>query len=400
MEEERKKLLVLTSTFPRHFHDPVPARFVLDLSKRLAEAYRVVVVAPHDPGAAYEEYFGPLKVLRFPYFFPTGLQRLCNGQGILPNMRKGIFPKLQVPFLFLFEYLFIKRVLQVEKPDLVHSHWAIPQGLCATAAIPKTLPHYLTIHSSDLHTLKRFRFGHLLMNYIIKRVKVTFLVSGYLRSMLQDMDIGSSGATKVLPMGVDEPFYQLKKENGDGPFHQLLYIGKLIEVKGVDVLIEAMARAVPRMPRLKLRIIGDGPQRKWLEQRAESLGLLNRHITFSGQVPHNLLPDQLRQADAVVVPSIITKHNESEGMPVVILEALASGLPVLASDVGGLKEVVKDHENGLIFPHSRPERLVDAIEHLYKPPILSRLKDGAKNSGKRFSWSRIAAQYREVFEAP
>ena len=115
-------------------------------------------------------------------------------------------------------------------------------------------------------------------------------------------------------------------------------------------------------------------------------------------MPHHKLPGQLRKADAVVVPSIITKNNETEGMPVVILESLASGLPVLASDVGGLREVVKDHENGLIFPHSRPEGLSAAIERLYLPSMLCRLKQGARNSGRVFSWTKIAARYMGVFE--
>lgn len=390
---------MLTSTFPRAINDPVPAGFVLELSKRLAEAYRVVVVAPHDPGAAYEEYFGPIKVLRFPYFLPTRIQRLCNGQGILPNMRKGVLPRLQVPFLILSEYLFIKKVLRSERPDFVHSHWAIPQGLCAALAKPRGLPHYLTIHSSDLHTLKRFRFGHILMNFILKRVNVTVLVSDYLRSLLREMAMDHSGTMTILPMGVDEVFYGQTNNNGR-PKNQLLYIGKLIEIKGVHVLIDAMSSAIVQIPQLKLKIIGDGPQRKWLEKKAERMGLLNKNITFKGQVPHHLLPDQLRHADAVVVPSIVTKHNETEGMPVVILESLAAGCPVLASDVGGLKEIIKYNENGLLFPHSNPDHLASEINYLYKPGVLPELRKGAKASSKKFSWHKIAAQYMEIFESP
>lgn len=357
------------------------------------------MIAPHDPGAAYEESFGDIKVLRFPYFFPTRLQRLCNGLGILPNMRKSILAKLQVPFLFLCEYRFIKRVLKKEKPDLVHSHWAIPQGLCAAAALPKSIPRFLTIHSSDLHTLRRLYFGPALMKYIIKGVKATFLVSTYLQALLREMDIDSSSEMKVLPMGVDDAFYRQWETQEDEPFHRLLYIGKLIEVKGVDVLIEAMASAVKQLPKLGLRIIGDGPQRGRLEQKAESLGLLNGRITFMGQLPHHRLPDQLQQADAVVVPSIITKRGETEGMPVVILEAMASGLPVIVSDVGGLKEVVRDGINGFLFPHSKSDRLSRAIERLYEPAVLSHLKQGARNSGKNFNWTTIAAGYRAVFES-
>lgn len=400
MEKSGKKLLVLTSTFPRSKDDPVPARFVLDLCKRLAQVYRVVVVAPHDPGAAYEELFGPIKVLRFPYFFPTRFQRLCNGLGILPNIRRGLLPKLQAPFLFLCEYLFIKRVLRRERPDLVHSHWAIPQGLCGAIAIPKTTPHYLTIHSSDLHTLRRFFFGAGVLNTILKRVRMTFVVSDYLGSLLRTMTVHSTGSTRVLPMGVDEIFYSREKGGSCDPLYHILYVGKLIEVKGVDVLIDAMAWTIRQMPQIKLTIIGDGPLRGRLERKAEALGLLNRSITFSGQVPNHLLPDLLREADAVVVPSIVTRQNETEGMPVVILESMASGLPVLASDVGGLGEVVKNHINGFLFPHSRPDILSAAIERLYAPHILSRLKEGARRSGMAFSWNRIADQYIQAFESP
>ena len=143
-------VLVATSTFPRWSKDTVPARFVFDLSLQLKRHFHVIVLAPHAPGAAFRETMDGLEIYRFPYFWPHGLQSLCNGGGIMPALRSGMFPKIQAPFLFLMEWYYLIKILKTRSIDLINSHWMIPQGFSVALAklfFPR-IPHLLTIHST------------------------------------------------------------------------------------------------------------------------------------------------------------------------------------------------------------------------------------------------------------
>ncbi len=393
-----KKILVLTSTFPRFPGDTLPAGFIYELCRELAQRYEIVVGAPHDHTANFEERLGPIRVRRFPYFLPLKAQRLCDGVGILPNIRKSFLAKIQVPFLFLAEARFVKRLLREERPDLVHSHWAIPQGLCAGWALRNGTPQVLTIHSSDLHTLRRFTGGAALTRYITRRADHVVLVNQYLKSMLLQMAPENARKTSVFPMGVSDRFYDASTREAGAIKEQLLFVGKLIEVKGVNVLIKAMALARRRRPNLRLTVIGDGPERERLEASARELNLIAEVVAFSGRVKNGDIPPYMKDADAVVVPSIITKRGETEGTPVVILEAMAAGKPVLASNVGGIGEIVEHGRNGLLFPHSNPEHLAMAMEELYESDNLARMSRYALAAGGDYSWPSIASRYADIYE--
>lgn len=393
MNAHKQKLLVATSTFPRFIKDTVPARFVHQLSEQFCDQYDVHILAPHAPNASQRENFGKIKVTRFPYFYPTSKEVLCDGRGILPNMRSSILGKIQIPTLLSAELYYMRKIIHHFQPDIIHSHWAIPQGLCASLAKPAVIPQVLTIHSSDLHTLRRLPFGAKTLQYIAKQCHTIFLVSSYLHEMFLQLVPNPSCKLIVLPMGVDPVFFK-HKAIALAPHKKLLYIGKMIEVKGIKYLIDAMQQT----KKIKLLLIGDGEDRPQLEAQARRIDPTGEIISFTGQIDHAELPKYLAKVDALIVPSIITSKQETEGMPTVILEALASGTPVLASKVGGLADTITHGQNGLLFNHSDPDDIARTINTFYQKKFWEIMPNPAQNSAQQYAWPEIGRCYSETFQ--
>jgi glycosyltransferase involved in cell wall biosynthesis len=172
---------------------------------------------------------------------------------------------------------------------------------------------------------------------------------------------------------------------------RLAIAGRLVRQKGVDVTLQAMARL--DLP-LELEVIGDGPIRAELEGLAAELGLRDR-VRFSGWVDRSLLPDAYRRADIFVFPS------RDEGMPNVVLEAMACGLPVIGTPIPGTRDLVADGETGLLIPVDDVAALADAVRALALDPQRRRAMGaaGRRRVVELFSWRAAAAAYRRMFIA-
>ncbi len=175
-------------------------------------------------------------------------------------------------------------------------------------------------------------------------------------------------------------------------FPTLLYVGRLSPEKGAHVLIDALPQMLKRLPQLRLRLIGEGSQQHSLRDVVNQNGL-NEHVEFVGAVPHHELPRYYAEADALVIPSL------SEGLPKVLPEALACGLPVVGTQVGGIPEVVQNGYNGLLVPPSDPHALADAVVAVLSRSDFNRsLRANARASIERFSWKRNIGQFIEMYE--
>lgn len=169
---------------------------------------------------------------------------------------------------------------------------------------------------------------------------------------------------------------------------RLLVVGRLVRQKGVDLILEAMARtSIP----LDLTVVGDGGARAALEAQAAALGLQTR-VRFAGWLERTALPDAYRAADLFVFPS------RDEGMPNVVLEAMASGLPVAATDIAGNRDLVVDGETGFLLPVDDVAALAAALERLAADPDLRRRMGaaGRARAVERFSWAAVATAYRAL----
>jgi len=392
-------ILVTTSTFPRWVDDTVPARFVFDLSLQMAQHHQVIVLVPHTPAAAHHETLNGVDVWRFPYFRPHRLQSLCSGGGILPALRSGLLPKCQIPFLFLNQLFWLNRMVRRFRVDLINSHWMISQGF-TTALLKKRfpgIPHLLTVHSSDVHTRQRLPSGGVAGRFIVNSADRVVTVSRFLHRTLENL-VGKEVDSQIMPMGMNTAAFTRQidrnayfQKHGIANKLTTLYVGKLIEVKGVSTLIQAM-KQVRATCDAQLLIAGAGVLQGELEREVQMLSL-NEHVRFLGLFPHDQLADLYNVCDVVVIPSIVTDRNETEGMPTVILEAMAAGRPVVASDVGGISDVVVDTQNGFLVPPKDPQALADRLIRALDPDLAAPMRDQVQKTAHRYDWQQVGQVY-------
>ncbi len=159
----------------------------------------------------------------------------------------------------------------------------------------------------------------------------------------------------VVHCGVDPTLFQARRHQN--PARQVLFIGRLVAVKGLPFLIEAWARIARQFPEVVLKVVGDGPDRQCLERRTVQLGLADR-VVITGNQSQEQVRAHLRESDLFVMASF------AEGVPVVAMESLAAGVPVVATRVGGMTELVEEGVTGLLVPPGNADALAEALAHL------------------------------------
>ncbi|OGS99133.1 MAG: hypothetical protein A3F73_03675 [Gallionellales bacterium RIFCSPLOWO2_12_FULL_59_22] len=389
---QRKKLLVLTSTFPRWPGDHEPP-FVFELCRRLGEDFEVWVLAPHAPDTKTHETMSGVTVVRFCYFFEWG-ETLAYRGGILANLRGNRLRYLLVPLFLVCQLLAVLRLLAREKFDIVHAHWLIPQGLVAVAArlISGRVPALLcTAHGSDLLGLRGALFSAL-KRLVMHRSDAVTVVSLAMKERAASLDIKPDKIT-VIPMGVDTandfvPGGQASRRN-----HELLFVGRLVSSKAVDILIGAMPAILAEYPEATLTIAGDGPEKGWLETLAQTLGVAGR-VSFLGAVANPALPELYRRA------AIFVSASQEEGFGLTLVEALACGCAVIAADLPAIRDVIIHQDTGLLVAQQDPEAFAGAVVKLLAEPDVRRqlAVNGRNHVARNFDWAEISSRYAAAFE--
>lgn len=386
-QTDKKRLLVTASTFPRWEGDTEP-RFILDLSAHLTEYFDVTVLAPAAPGAKTREVMGGVKVIRYHYFPIHRLETLCYPGAIASRIREKKTRILLVPFLFFSLWFWLWKLLP--DYDLVHAHWLIPQGI--VQSLFRT-PYVVTGHGADVTTLNR-GFVRRMKIRCLKRASGVSVVAEHLSARLQKMVPGLS--PQVVSMGVCVRQFQDAHGEagyfGQGRKKVVLFVGRLAEKKGVTYLIEAM-RFVDAM----LAVVGEGPLAGTLKRQAADL---KEKVLFLGPRDHEQLRTIYHSADLLAVPSVTAGNGEQEGLPTVILEAMASGLPVVASRTGGAGALIRNGETGLLCEEGNVFQLADCINRLLGDETLCRkISRQAQAEVSAYDYTVIAKRYQEILRS-
>lgn len=378
---EKKKLLVTASTFPRWEGDTEP-RFVYDLSRSMRDQFDITVLVPAAPGAADAEDMEGMHVERYHYFPVHKWETLCYPGAIVPRIKEKKARALLVPFLFLSLWwnLFKRR----KQFDVVHSHWLIPQGIVHSFV---NMPYLVTGHGGDVTSLNQGILRKL-KHRCLQRAGAVTAVSPQLKGVLEEICPGKE--ITVLSMGCNtsefSPEYRRENMFGQGDRPVVLFVGRLAEKKGVTYLIDAMKQVDA-----KLVIAGDGPLKGDLMKQAEPLG---DKVLFLGAKTHAELAPIYASADIFAAPSIQAKDGDVEGLPLVFLEAMASGLPVVAGNSGGIPYLIRNGENGLLVPQKEVQPLADALNSLlHDSDLRKKVQAGAAETVRRYDYSNIGQQY-------
>ena len=394
----RPCLLVLASTYPRWSDDPEPG-FVHELARRLTGRFRVIVLCPHAPGAGKSEALDGVEVIRYRYA-PERWETLVNDGGIVTNLRRSTWKYLLVPGFVLAQAWTAWRLIQREKVDVIHAHWLIPQGLIAALLqrMPgRKLPFVVTSHGADLFALK----GRLLQRFkrfVIRSACAVTVVSEVMRERVREI---ASDAVKVSvqPMGVD--LHHRFVPDADTPRSQdeLLFVGRLVEKKGLRHLLDALPAVIAHRPGTRLRIAGFGPEEAALRHQVETLGLAG-HVEFLGAVTQADLPGLYRRAALFVAPFVQAGSGDQEGLGLVLVEAAGCGCPILAGDVPAVRDVLGRASNSVVDPRE-PAQLANVIVDVLENPQRARASAETLQESliDRFDWQNIANGYAQILAA-
>ena len=386
-------LLVLASTYPRWPADPEPG-FVHELSRRLTERYRVIVLCPHAPGAKPRETMDGVEVVRYRYA-PECWETLVNDGGIVTNLKRARWKLLLVPGFVLGQAWVAWRLMRRERVDVIHAHWLIPQGLIA-ALLPwlpgRRVSYVVTSHGADLYALK----GRLLdgiKRFVARRAAAATVVSSAMRERLAALGVPAAHI-HVLPMGVDLSERFTPDPSVPRSQHEILFVGRLVEKKGLRHLIAALPQVLEGVPDAFLTIVGFGPEEAALRQQVHTLGLQAK-VHFLGAVAQTRLPALYRRAALFVAPFVQAESGDQEGLPVALMEAVACGCPVVAGDVAGIEDLLGrmkpyicvDARNAEMLASCICSRLIDSsTAGLHAQAVL-------EEASRRVDWNRIATGY-------
>jgi glycosyltransferase involved in cell wall biosynthesis len=388
------KIGVITSVYPVFEGDP-HGIFVHRLMREIVKrGHEVHVLAPYTTGNM-EYIMEGVYVERFHYFYPRRFERLSGRSGMIDNVKEGFLVKIQV-LTFLISNV-VNSLRKFKNMDIIHVQWPIPNGLGAIflKKIHKT-PYINTIYGEEIYLSERYHLGFAL-NWLTNNSTKNVTISS------ATLDSGLNAGLKkekleIIPFGVDIDFFRPLKTPKNEDIFQILSVGYLIERKGFEYLIKAMSRVLKKHNNVHLTIVGSGPLEKKLRDLLEDLELKD-NVEIIKNVSDSELLKLYNSSDLFVLPSIIDSQGNTEGLGVVLLEAMGCGLPVIGSNVGGIPDIIKEGETGLLTEEKDVNGLSQTILSLIKNEELRNKisVNGYNVVRERFSWNKIAENYLKIY---
>ncbi len=381
------KICFVTTLFPRYIGDS-EGPFIWGIAHAVANAgHEVRVIAQHWPSYPKHEWMDNVEVIRPQYWWPESAEKLRQpGGGIPIAWQSSRLVRLQmIPFI-LIHTLAVARYARGY--DVVHAQWTLSAGAAWLSRMIHQRPVLATLQGSDIFQVTRNRFGAWLTNFVLQRCNRISVLSPALAEATMAVGISEKNI-KIIPNGVDVNQFQPASEERKAT---ILYVGSLIERKGVSFLIKAMPKILEAHPQYRLVIVGEGVERERLQALAQELGVAEQ-INFAGAQPSDQVRHWMQRSKIFVLPSV------EEGLGVVLLEALASGTPVVASEVGGIPTVITPEVGHLVPPGDADALAQNICRLLTNNTQWSTMSQQARHRAEEiYDWQKIAAQFIEIYD--
>ena len=306
------------------------------------------------------------------------------------------------PLYFLGALRAVRRLVKVRPFDLVHGHWVVPNGLIVNA-VDLGLPTAVGLHGSDVFIAER-RGVRALVRRAMRRTR---LLTGCSPELVERVcAVGfEPRRSRVIPYGVNTDQFSPAFDRREIWREQLgipqdatvaLGVGRMVTKKGFHVLLEVLPEILEQLPDAHLILGGEGDR---LEEFQKSMSSWTGRVHFPGVIYRDTLPDLYRCADFFVLPAVHDSQGNVDGLPNVILEAMASGLPILASGISGIPLAVGDGREGLLVGEEDRIGLAAAMTQLYSDDPLRRAMGEASRSRAEaeLTWKAVAGRYREAY---
>lgn len=357
--------------------------FIFDEVKLLAEnGFEVHVVTQHNPGIPYEEIMEKIHVHRFQWLEPKTFRALVHFKGIT-----DVFRMLTYVFSLFFNLIWIIRKYKIQ---IIHAHSVIPTGFIASIVskiMGKSL--FITAHGMDINNFENKPFFNYFISRSLNSSTKSIAVSEDLAKKMRAM-VNDENKIVVLRNAVDTNRFNPTRnrsirKNFDIKDDEILilFVGYLDEFKGIFELVNAFGAIARENKNVKLMMVGAGPRKEDLLNIITRIGI-NDEVVFTGMIEHQNIHEYYQTADIFVLPS----YTEGGGPPLVIMEAMACGLPIIGTNVGGIPEGVENNVNGFILPPKNVDQLNEKLNILIKNKDLR--KKFGNNSLERIEEYSIA----------
>jgi glycosyltransferase involved in cell wall biosynthesis len=392
------RVLFVTSTFPRfEGDDQVP--WLLELAMVLREkSVEVEVLAPTYAGLPSHEVYG-VPVHRYRYF--TKEREVVTHEAGAMNKMAGR-RDLALPAFSLVGAGMAKAARLARKThyDVIHSHWPLPMGLPAQfgAWASKENPRLVaSFHGAEVALAKRKGHYRPVLSWLTKRLDAAISNS---RSTAETVRELTGVEPRVIPWGPPRGVVDLsRKPETISPKKELpavLAVGRIIERKGFSVLVQAAERL---RGKARVVIVGGGEDEKKLAREVEERKV-GDVVELAGRLPNAELGDLYSRCAVFCLPAVVDSRGETEGLGVVLIEAMSHGKPVVASDLGGIPDAVENGKTGVLVPPGDPDVLAASLLRLIEDDALAtKLGEAGRERAKRlFSWDSIAGRHLEIYE--
>lgn len=379
-------ICVISHMYPNPVN-PMSGIFVYNQVKALAEAgCRIKVFSPTPSFPLYPKWKG---------------YRQMDLQSIQDGIPVQYVPTLMFPkglFFSAYGKLYLRSLAQhIEEShqkdpfDLIHCHTIYPDGWTGGELAEKLeIPVVSTIHGSDILLYpQRSSSIYQHTKSALQKNNLVFTVSHRLEQEAKKMEPEAS--IQTLYNGFDPAQFfprsqsEVREKLGISPSSKtILFVGNLLPVKGVDLLLKAFQKVYQQDPEIQLHLVGDGPLRKSLENLSQQLGI-EENVIFHGRKPYTEIPLWINSADVVVLSS------HSEGLPSILLETMGCGKVMVATDVGGIREILMHEETGLLVPPGDDQSLAEALQQILTDPERSKqMANQALVKSKELTWQSHA----------
>lgn len=376
------RIAFVTHTYPRHPGDGAGA-FLHRLACALhAAGNEVTVLAPSARGLAEAEEIERVPVRRFRYG-PRAFESIAYSGTLADQVAGSIRGKGALAAMVAAGSVALHEAVAELQPDIVHAHWWFPAGLIATAGAGVT-PVVTTLYGSDVQVARRSKLARPFLRRVARRSDLLTTPSEWLAGETRALDLPT--AVTVIPSPAETTLF--RGDRAARTAGRLLYIGRLVEGRGLEDLLEALAWTDASAT---LDVVGDGADFQKLRARAVSLGL-DARVRWLGRVPRAEMPSVYGRAHLLVA------CGSGPGQGSAAIEAQLCRTPVIACRAGALPEIVHPEWGGTLVPRGRPRDLAEAIRAMLKlPPDESRGSAARARMLDRFAPSAVAAQHQSLY---
>ena len=401
------RILTVTTSFPK-FEGDTTAPFIESITRELASrGHEVTVVLPARSDLRPARIEG-VRFRPYRYAPSAALEVFGYAEALRADVALRGATYLALPLAVLSGLRSLRAELRRENYDVVHAHWVVPSGAMAALALgPSGPPLVISLHGSDVFLSEKSRAARLGARKAFGRAASVTACSRDLSE--RSIALGARSAPEVIPYGVASEVFRpdpaggrdLRQELWLSPHAFVLFAaGRLVHKKGFEVLLDAAGELRGRGRSVELVIAGKGDLEDALARRAETLGI-SSHVKLVGNVDRRALPRYFSMADAVVVPSVRDAAGNVDGLPNVLLEAMASAKAIVATDVAGIPDALRAGEEGLLVSEKDPAGIADAVEELMRSEELrTRLGRAARRRVEEdLSWKNAGEKFESVLRS-